>query len=254
METINNIVISIGGWDPCGGAGLAADIKTFEMLGITGMGVCSAITVQTENEFISVNWIDNQLILDQLNTLLNKYKPKAIKIGIIKNLELLLNILKKTSHIPVIWDPVLKASAGYEFHNKIDKKLLISILKQLYLITPNCYEASVLFKNEKSVKELHKKIITNNISNILLKGGHANNHADDTLITKKGIEIFKGERFNNIGKHGSGCVLSSAIASKVASGLSITDSCQQAKKYVEEFIQSTNELLGFHYRKSIISN
>lgn len=241
------IAICIGGWDPCGGAGLAADIKTFEALGVTGMGVCSAITVQTEDQFHSVKWTESSLILEQLNGLLNRYQPKVIKIGIIERIEVLIDVISIIDSIPIIWDPILKASSGFQFQDSIDKTVLNNILKQILLLTPNRNEANQLLGDVDDISALQNMINRNQWGSLLIKGGHASDHANDILIRSHQIETFCGQRFDNPGKHGSGCVLSAAISSFIAKGYPLIDSCRQAKKYVEQFILSSQSLLGRHF-------
>lgn len=244
------VVLSVGGWDPCGGAGLAADIKTFEANGVRGMGVCSAITSQVEDSFNSLKWVDSDLVQSQICTLLGNYHFDAVKFGIIKSIEQLakwVHILKKANDsVNLVWDPVLKASAGHDFHARIDTGRFFDLIRQITLLTPNLHEAESLFGSTEPV--VIQEIIRRNAScKVLLKGGHAGSHANDVLIDAEGITVIEGVRFiNSNGKHGSGCVFSAAVCASLAKGASLSNACELAKRYTESFILSDDGLLGWH--------
>lgn len=249
MENSQPIALSIGGWDPCGGAGLAADIKTFEGSGVLGMGVCTALTCQVHDVFDGLEWTDPDWIYRQLKLLIGRYKIGAVKFGIVPSLPVLNQCIRliKATHpeAMIIWDPILKASAGFEFHAGIDRAELLSVLDAVRLVTPNRQEAELLFgtSNPEAIRALPKVE-----SALLLKGGHANGHANDVLIEGDRLRVIAGERFaGNPGKHGSGCVLSAAICAELAKGNDLHEACVKGKRYVERFIRSSNHLLGSHF-------
>jgi hydroxymethylpyrimidine/phosphomethylpyrimidine kinase len=252
MDAMRPVVISIGGWDPCGGAGLAADIKTFEQCNVTGMGVCSALTCQTHDRFVSLQWTDINLMLSQLNPLINIYNVKALKFGIMPDMTSIVSIIHAMRcvfpKIPVIWDPVLKASAGFDFHQQVADALLNELMQLVTLVTPNLPEAIQLFgEDASSPAALQQRMIADGWGAVLLKGGHASDHADDVLITNNEIIRIEGQRFGaSTAKHGSGCVLSSAIAAHLAQGFSLPDACRKGKQYVEHFLLSGDGLMGYH--------
>ncbi|ASB49992.1 hydroxymethylpyrimidine/phosphomethylpyrimidine kinase [Alkalitalea saponilacus] len=243
-------VVSIGGWDPCGGAGLAADIKTFEMHGVRGMGICSAITSQAHNRFDGLQWTSPEVIFSQLESLLRSYTIKGVKFGIVESSEVLHECIARLRNanpdVIIVWDPVIKASSGFDFHNNNTDDFL-EALKLVDLVTPNLPEAEWLF-GVTNASDIQKKMNDAAINAIVLKGGHAENHANDLLIQLESLEVIKGERFNNPGKHGSGCVFSAAVCALLAKRNTISEACNNAKKYTEKFILSTNELLGWHYK------
>lgn len=250
MENSQPIALSIGGWDPCGGAGLAADIKTFEMSGVLGMGVCTALTCQVHDAFDRMEWTDTDLIFSQLKLLIGRYKVGAVKFGIVPSLTVLSQCiaLLKATHpdAMIIWDPILKASAGYEFHAGLDRDDLWSVLSGVNLITPNMLEAEQLWGTS-DAKALQKMLKPG--SALLLKGGHADDHANDVLIAGDGVRVMAGERFvDNPGKHGSGCVLSAAICAELAKGAGLYEACVTGKRYVERFIRSSSHLFGSHFQ------
>lgn len=252
MDAIKPVVISVGGWDPCGGAGLASDVKTLEQCDVTGMGVCSALTCQTHDCFESLQWTDMNLMLCQLTPLLKTYDVKALKFGIMPDFLSVVTMLGTTKSffptIPVVWDPVLKASDGFEFRQKVKEVILNSLMQLVTLVTPNLLEATRLFGDDASSPvALQQRIISGGWGAILLKGGHATDHADDVLITNNEIIRIEGQRFGaSAAKHGSGCVLSSAIAAYLAQDLSLPDACRKGKQYVEHFLLSCDGLVGYH--------
>ena len=241
-------VLSIAGFDPSGGAGVLADIKTFEANKVMGLGVCTSITIQNESEFDSLTWVSVEEIKKQIHILTKKYAISFVKIGLIESFDVLVEIIEclkaENSLIKIIWDPILKASAGFDFHRHIETKLLNQILNEIYLITPNLPEAQILFQ------DIHiKKYLTENHLNthVLLKGGHSNDDfATDILFSQlQTIEIVS-PKLPYTAKHGSGCVLSSAITAHLAKGETLENACRNAKKYIKKYLQSTDTLLGIH--------
>ncbi|PUZ25603.1 hydroxymethylpyrimidine/phosphomethylpyrimidine kinase [Chitinophaga parva] len=229
------IVLSMAGLDPSGGAGLLADMKTVEQHRCIGMGVATAWTVQTESRFESVHWLSLQEILSQLQPLLSQYRIGAVKIGIVPNLEILRTLLQVLPNVPVVWDPVLVASAGGSFLQEITDHLLEEVLHRVMLVTPNVPESNVL--------QLPRTGCTT-----YLKGGHDRTHKGRDVLYR-GISLM--HEFPSSGelpaKHGSGCVLSSAIAAGLAKGEGLVTACTNAKAYTEKILASNNQRLAYHY-------
>ncbi len=244
--------LSIAGFDPCGGAGILADIKTFEHFKCMGMAIQTANTIQTENQFISVNWINEDLVLHQLETLLKQYRFKTIKIGLIQSISTLKKVidicLKYNPNVKIIWDTVLSASAGFDFNFSANG--IYDVLQKLYLITPNFNEINQLTNLKNSIdsaKQLSKH------TKVILKGGHNNqNKGKDYLFeTINGQLIQKSynpkttvKPINE--KHGSGCVFSSALAANLAQGYPLHKSILKSKRYIEHYLSSNKTLLGQH--------
>lgn len=243
------IVLSIAGFDPCGGAGVLADIKTFEQHQCLGMAVNTAITNQTEDDFIGLNWFLGEEIIAHLKPLISKYPIEFVKIGIIENLDTLQQIVRflkqENDTIKIIWDTVLSASTGFNLIENIDKLKLEEVLKNIYLITPNTYEVKKLSDIE---NEIEAAKFLSNYCNVLLKGGHSNeNEGTDVLFYNKQLkEIKKQTSLNIYSKHGSGCVLSSAITANLALGHSLADACKLSKQYIEFILNSNTHLLAYH--------
>ncbi|KMQ65951.1 hypothetical protein ACM39_16165 [Chryseobacterium sp. FH2] len=246
MQKERPFVMSIAGYDPSGGAGLLADIKTFEQLKVYGLGICTAMTVQTESQCLSLNWQPLEDILLAIDVLMKNYCVEAVKIGIVKDTAFLTQIVEKIKSVntetKIIWDPVLKSTSKFSFFDVNTIPHLENILQQIDLITPNYNEYQVLKESN-----LLKK--TENSISVLIKGGHRNDKLGTDILTVKGKEIPiqpNGDTSVYYPKHGSGCVLSSAIASYLGLGKNLEEACRSGKLYIEKFLTSNPALLGFH--------
>lgn len=241
--------MSLAGLDPSAGAGLLADIKTFETLGTYGLGVCTALTVQTDTRFLSVEWQSAGQIIAQAAPLLEKFPVAYCKIGIVQDaataLEVMLAIRALQPDIRFILDPVLKASAGYTFHNTTQLSAWMEVLQQVYLLTPNHHEA-LLLSGEEDEHVAASTLAAH--SAVLLKGGHRQERqgVDTLYIGKTDIIDIPASTTAVFPKHGSGCVLSAAITAQLAAGSSLPAACITAKLYTEKFLASHSSLLGYH--------
>lgn len=243
-------VLTIAGFDPSSGAGLTADIKTFEALKCYGIAVCTANTIQNDKDFEICHWIEEQIIKDQIEVLLKRFKIDYVKIGIIQNWKVLLDIidflLEKNSNMKIVLDPVLKSSSAYDFHElSIVAREFEEILDKIYLLTPN-YSEIKAFYPDKTIKETIQHI--SNKTNVLLKGGHREEMlGKDELFTKQGTYFVLNPKNKNMTeKHGSGCVLSSAITAYLSQGFPLLKSCYRGKRYIEKVLSSNTSLLGYH--------
>lgn len=249
MGKLRPIALSIAGLDPSAGAGLLADIKTFEAHKVYGLGVASAITFQNDTLFEKVEWLTIDAIINQIAILKKRFTIPFIKIGLIENLEILealITYLKtKDKEVLLMWDPILKASAGFNFHNKLDLALVEKICANLFLITPNIEEALQLGVEKDTIRNSNH---LSNFCNVYLKGGHSEtDKGRDFLFTKDKKQFnFKPKKYEVFEKHGSGCVLSSAITANIAKGMKLHRACLQAKGYTAEFLSSNKTLLGYH--------
>lgn len=249
MGNYNGTVLSIAGFDPSGGAGILADIKTFEACGVTGMGVLTSVTFQNDVEFDSVSWIPVNNIIKQISVLEKRYGFSFIKIGLIENLAVLDETITYCRNVfpdaEIIWDPITKASAGFEFHKSFSKKELDEILEKCFLITPNTEEACLLAgirKNYEASSYLAQ------FTGVLLKGGHNTQHpGTDYLFHEGKITELKPVKKEVFPKHGTGCILSSAITSYLSLGFSLYESCLKGKSYTEKYMAGTESLIGKHY-------
>jgi hydroxymethylpyrimidine/phosphomethylpyrimidine kinase len=246
MQTERPFVMSIAGYDPSGGAGLLADIKTFEQLKVQGLGVCTAMTLQTESQCLSLSWQPLEEILSSIDVLMKNYHVEAIKIGVVKDAEFLSKIIEtikiNNSETKIVWDPVLKSTSEFSFFDLNTISELENVLKQIDLITPN-------FNEYKILKENHLFEKSENYCSVLIKGGHREDQLGTDILLEKGKEISihpNNENSIYYPKHGSGCILSSAIAGYLAKGESLENACRNGKLYIEKFLTSNPTLLGFH--------
>lgn len=249
MNAIQPIAMTIAGFDPCGGAGLLADVKTMEQHGVYGIGVTTANTVQDENRVFDVDWQQTDAILKQLRVLLDRYTVQWVKIGILENSDLFSAIktclLKYNPGMKIIWDPVLKSSSGYQFFESDQE--LEELLKNIYLITPNLPEFKALFKDESQA------FAASAHCNIYLKGGHNDESPGTDYLFSNGNKMtFTSNSARVSSKHGSGCVLSAAITANLTRGRDLPQSCISAKAYTEKFLSSHTSLLGWHNKISAL--
>jgi hydroxymethylpyrimidine/phosphomethylpyrimidine kinase len=250
MSANRPFVLTIAGFDPSAGAGVLADIKTFEQHRVYGFAINNGNTIQTENEFFEMRWTDLAFVLKSLEKLFANYTIKAVKIGIIPSLEYLKQIiftLKKLSpETKIVWDTILKSSTEFNFLSIEDQNTLFEILKKIDLITPNYKEISQL-----SIKEVDAKTAAFQLSKycpVLLKGGHNPDEIGiDSLYIQNNICKFLPKTNKCYEKHGSGCVLSSAITANLALGQNLKAACENAKIYTENYLLSNLTKLGFHH-------
>jgi hydroxymethylpyrimidine/phosphomethylpyrimidine kinase len=246
MSKNRPFVLTIAGFDPSAGAGVLADIKTFEQHNVYGFAINTANTIQTENEFFEIQWTDLEFVLKSIERLFENYCIEAVKIGIVPSLDYLAAIvftIKKLSPTTrIVWDTVLKSTTNFDFLNIKNQSLLIEILKKIDLITPNYDEIEILFPNFLNTKEKLRE------TSVLLKGGHNPNEIGvDYLYIDKIKYPLLPKNNDCYEKHGSGCVLSSAITANLALGQNLKTACEKAKIYTENYLSSNTTKLGFHH-------
>lgn len=249
MPTPRPYALTIAGFDPSAGAGVLADVKAMEANGVYGLAACTALTVQNDVAFERVSWVPLADIQDQIRVLLARFPVGFVKVGLIESLPLLLELIHwlkaQNPAVQLIWDPVLKATAGYEFHAKPDAQLLAAICRELTLITPNRPEALRLYPS--ATAEAAATTLAAWCP-VLLKGGHANStEATDVLLTADAQFSFAAPRLPHGEKHGSGCVLSAAILAQLALGQPLSEACRLGKAYTTRYLASSDTLLGYHF-------
>jgi len=247
-QTTHRGVLSIAGYDPSGGGGILADTKTFEQIGSYGCGIITAVTYQNDIECNGVKWLPLQEINKQFDALKSRFDFQFAKIGLVQDANMLKDCIEMLKNynpgIKIIWDPVMKASAGFEFGNVFSFNDIKPLLKDIYLVTPNINEMQRIFpapNAEEAAAEVSM------YSNVLLKGGHKEgNQAVDILFHKRRTTGFVSDKIMGTDKRGTGCVLSAAITAYLDSGEPLEDACNKAKKYTLNYIKSAERLLGFH--------
>ena len=240
-------VLIIAGSDSSGGAGIQADIKTVTALGSYATTAVTAVTAQNTKGVKKIISIPSKIVQKQITMILDDIGTQAIKIGMLHNpdiIKIVYKILKKYKLKNVVLDPVMIAKGGTKLiSNNSIKHLKKIIIPLCTLVTPNIPEAEVLTGYSISTKEdmikAAKKILSMGSKNVLLKGGHLKNKMIfDILATKKGIKIFKKRKIRTKNTHGTGCTLSSALATCLSQKKNIIKSCKISLKYVDRAITS----------------
>lgn len=250
MSANRPFVLTLAGFDPSSGAGLLADVKTFEQHRVYGFAINTGNTIQTENVFYEMQWTDLDFVLRSLDKLYENYAFKAVKIGIIPSLDYLKEIVFAIKRLSpktrIVWDTVLKSTTEFDFMNIENQSVLIQILKKVDLITPN-YNEILQFSSVEKTPDTIAKNLSEHCA-VLLKGGHNPEEIGfDYLYIGKEIFRLAPNNTSAFGKHGSGCVLSSAIAANIALEQDLKTACINAKKYIEIYLQSNQTKLGYHY-------
>ena len=232
--------LTIAGSDCSGGAGIQADLKTMTMNGVYAMSAITALTAQNTTGVYGILDVSPEFLKAQLDAVFTDIYPDAVKIGMVSSKELIKVIaerLKFYSAKNIVVDPVMVATSGSNLL-KTDavNTLTEKLLPIASVVTPNIPEAEVLsdliIKDEEGMKKSAKYIGDTYSCAVLLKGGHSINDANDLLYEDGEFTWFKGKRIDNNNTHGTGCTLSSAIASNLAKGFDLKESIKRAKEYI----------------------
>ena len=232
--------LTIAGSDSGGGVGIQADIKTMTVNGVFAMSAITALTAQNTTGVTDILNSTPEFLAHQLDAVFTDIYPDAVKIGMVSSAELIQVIADKLTEYDaknIVVDPVMVATSGARLISEDAIAVLKEKLLPLALLsTPNIPEAEVLSGMEiHSPEDMEKaagRIYDAFGCAVLLKGGHDLNDANDLLCTGDGLRWFKGKRIDNPNTHGTGCTLSSAIASNLAKGMSLENSVDQAKRYI----------------------
>jgi hydroxymethylpyrimidine/phosphomethylpyrimidine kinase len=236
-------VLTIAGSDSCGGAGIQADLKTMSALGVYGMSVITAVTAQNTRGVQAVQEISLELIEAQIRSIFEDIEVDAVKIGMVSNPEiirLIKNLLMEYGARNIVLDPVMVSKSGYYLLKEEAQDALKELISSAYLVTPNIPEAEVLtgmkIEDEEDMKAAALKIMGLGAENVLVKGGHRCNDASDILLAGDEFHILEGKRILTNNTHGTGCTLSSAIASHLAKGYALSDAVSLSKDYITKAI------------------
>ncbi len=242
--------LSIAGSDSSGGAGIQADIKTMEMNGVYAMSAITALTAQNTTGVRAIVEVTPDFLKDQIDAVFEDIPPDAVKIGMVSRAELIRVIADRLSYYKaenIVVDPVMIATSGSELM-KADaiSVLTAELLPLAALVTPNIPEAEVLtgmsIKSKENMEEAARVLGDTYGCAVLLKGGHSVSDANDLLYEKRSYTWFFGKRIDNPNTHGTGCTLSSAIASNLAKGYSTEISIKRAKDYISGALSAMLDL------------
>ena len=232
--------LTIAGSDCSGGAGIQADLKTMTMNGLYAMSVLTALTAQNTTGVRSIMEVTPEFLKEQIDAVFEDIRPNAIKIGMVSSGQLIDMVAERLAHHEaenIVVDPVMVATSG----SKLMADEALAVLKEKLLplatvVTPNIPEAEILsgmkIKNEKDMIQAAQLISETYHCSVLCKGGHSINDANDLLYENGTYQWFYGKRIYNPNTHGTGCTLSSAIASNLAKGYELHEAVERAKEYI----------------------
>ena len=232
--------VTIAGSDSSGGAGIQADIKTMIANGVYAMSAITALTAQNTTGVTGIMEVTPEFMGEELDNIFTDIYPDAVKIGMVSSSALIEKIadkLKEYQAKNIVVDPVMVATSGAKL---ISEEAIGTLKKRLLpiasVLTPNIPEAEVLAEMEihsaDDMIEAAKKISDTYHCAVLCKGGHKLNDANDLLYRDGDYRWFNGKRIDNPNTHGTGCTLSSAIASNLAKGFDMDTSVERAKDYI----------------------
>ena len=242
--------LTIAGSDCSGGAGIQADLKTMTMNGVYAMSAITALTAQNTTGVRAIQEATPDFLRHQIDAIFEDIRPDAVKIGMVASKELICviaDMLRYHNAKNVVVDPVMVATSGSSLmKNDAVQTLIEKLLPIATLVTPNIPEAQVL--SGKTIESKEDMLSAANFIGdtygcaVLLKGGHSINDANDLLYANGEFIWFEGKRINNHNTHGTGCTLSSAIASNLAKGYDLVMSVQRAKDYISDALSAQLDL------------
>ena len=242
--------LTIAGSDCSGGAGIQADLKTMTMNGVYAMSAITALTAQNTTGVRAIEESTPKFLKEQIDAVFEDIYPDAVKIGMVSSTELISVISERLKFYKaknIVVDPVMVATSGSAL---MKSDAVNSLINELFpiatLITPNIPEAQVLsgleIKDEEDMLAAAKKIGDEYHCAVLVKGGHCVNDANDLLYSDGEAVWFEGKRIDNPNTHGTGCTLSSAIASNLAKGFTLKESVRRAKAYISDALAAMLDL------------
>ena len=242
--------LTIAGSDSSGGAGIQADIKTMITNGVYAMSAITALTAQNTTGVSSIFNVTPEFLGQQLDSIFTDIYPDAVKIGMVSDKNLICMISEKLKQYDaknIVVDPVMVATSGAKLISDDAVEVLKKELFPLaFVLTPNIPEAEVLagikITNADEMIAAAKKISDTYKCATLCKGGHNINDANDLLYHDGKISWFEGKRINNPNTHGTGCTLSSAMASNLAKGFDLETSVRRSKKYISQALEAMLDL------------
>ncbi len=254
-----HVVISIAGFDPSGGAGVLADIKTFAAFGCFGTAAITSITSQNTVAVFGAHHQSAEILRDQIDPIIGDFKISAVKIGMLptrETIELVADTIERYALPNVVVDTVIRSTSGYDLIGKEAIEALIEKLLPLAdVVTPNMAEAERLTGMEvkdldgmesaaRKIREMCRSGTFNRsgMPTVLVKGGHLDREATDVLVEEGETRFFRAPKIETRNTHGTGCTLSSAIAALLAQGFDIHESVARAKKYLDAALRAAPEI------------
>lgn len=247
--------LTIAGSDSGGGAGIQADIKTMSALGVFGMSAITAITAQNTVEVSEIFAVPAETVKAQIVAVMDDIGADAVKIGMIylpQTACMIAEMLDLYKPACTVLDPVLVSSTQHMLYAKGCKEIIEEeLMKRVTLITPNINETEKLsgmeINERDDMRSAAEVLLRKGANAVLIKGGDFNDleASYDLLAEKDGTELWLGsERIHSRNTHGTGCSLSSAIASYLAMGYDLKNAVKRAKSYISEAIRNGCDVLN----------
>ncbi len=238
------VVLTIAGFDPSAGAGIAADLKTFAAHNCYGVAALTALTVQNTQGVSSLLPIEPRVLRESIDALLGDGGVRAVKIGMLANranAEVVHEILDANASLPVVLDPVYRSGSGAELIDADGFQAVRErLLRRSTIVTPNLEEAAALtglkVENVESMKAAARKLMEMGARAVVITGGHLDK-AVDVFFDGVELESFVGDHIKPDNTHGTGCTFSSAVAASLALGRQPREAVMLAKAYVAEAIR-----------------
>lgn len=241
-------VLSIAGSDPSGGAGIQADLKTFQALGCYGMAVVTSLTAQNTQGVTGVVDVPPDFIRNQIDAIFDDIEVAAVKIGMLANEEIMEAVADRLEHhnpAHIVLDPVMVATSGDSLINSDAVDVLKNrVVPLAHVITPNIPEAEKLARKVViDMEDAAEGLLNLGAAAVYLKGGHLKGDVmRDVLAFSGDTKVFESSRIDTENTHGTGCTLSSAIAAYLAHGYDLVRACESAKSYVTNALKHADDL------------
>ena len=246
------IAVTIAGLDPGGGAGIAADLKTFSALGVYGAAIATALTSQNTKEVFGIHEVPADFIAAQIDAVFTDLTPGAVKIGMLGSpaaIDVVAAALDRYRPPYVVLDPVMVASSGQSLLRGDALGRLRDLIARVGVLTPNLPEAAALLetapaRDEEEMRAQARKLLALGAGAVLIKGGHGGGAESVDLLIEASGEVLRlaAPRIATANTHGTGCTLSSAIAAGLTKGLPLHAAAREAKAYVSAAIAGADRL------------
>jgi hydroxymethylpyrimidine/phosphomethylpyrimidine kinase len=239
------VALTIAGSDPSGGAGIQADLKTFQQFGVYGEAVVTLLTVQNTQTVSEVHPLDPSLVVKQIRAVIKDIPPAAAKTGALGDPGIIEAVagLAASFQFALVVDPVIVSKHGARLLTpEAENALRYKLLPRAFLVTPNLPEAEALtgcrIRLKEDMQVAAQRLCELGCPNVLIKGGHLPGQPVDLLFGKQGMHFLEGTRIDTRHTHGTGCVYSAAITAGLALGRSLEESVAQAKNFVQRAIET----------------
>jgi hydroxymethylpyrimidine/phosphomethylpyrimidine kinase len=242
------VALTIAGSDSSGGAGIQADLKTFQAHGVFGMSAITAVTVQNTRKVFNVQELNPDIVYDQIICLFDDIHIHAVKIGMVSSISLIETIaaaLNAVDSPQIVLDPVMISKSGYDLLKPDARQALIRLLFPLAdVVTPNIFEAQAIvgrkIQNHAEMETAAQDILALGTRKVVVKGGHlGGSHATDVVYDGVSFRNLASHRVDTKNTHGTGCTFSSAIAANLALGKSFFEAVSDAKIFITGAIENS---------------